>query len=247
MERAEYWQIIDEAKPDPEDEDAYYERLHEALVQLPEAEILDFERHHSELGQEAYRRDLWSAVSAINGGASDDGFTYFRWWLAVQGEDVFQLALANADSLAEINAATDELENESLGYVALHAWQDATEQPDSYPDWPHAKKKRKPPKLRGRWIQSESAFRRKWPLLWRLLDGPPEMDPEWLNWNDGTIRKMVEQIHEQRNWQDLPVLADALEEAGCSDAFVLDHLREGREHARSCWVTYLLRKQMVSA
>jgi hypothetical protein len=34
----------------------------------------------------------------------------------------------------------------------------------------------------------------------------------------------------------LAVLADALEEAGCDNADVLAHLRDGGDHVRGCWV-----------
>jgi hypothetical protein len=55
---------------------------------------------------------------------------------------------------------------------------------------------------------------------------------------------MAKAIHEERRWAELPILADALEEAGCAEPFLLDHLRAGRRHARSCWVThFILRKK----
>jgi hypothetical protein len=38
----------------------------------------------------------------------------------------------------------------------------------------------------------------------------------------------------------LAVLADALEEAGCQDADILNHLRQPGEHVRGCWVVDLL-------
>jgi hypothetical protein len=34
----------------------------------------------------------------------------------------------------------------------------------------------------------------------------------------------------------LPVLADALEEAGCTDEVILSHCRQSGEHVRGCWV-----------
>ena len=64
----------------------------------------------------AYRADLWDVAYAINGGCSDDGFVYFRWWLVMQGEDILEAALENPESLAEISAATRDLEHEGYGY-----------------------------------------------------------------------------------------------------------------------------------
>lgn len=47
----------------------------------------------------------------------------------------------------------------------------------------------------------------------------------WLSWNGGTVKRMAESIRESRCWDDLPVLADALQDAGCEDAEILGHLR----------------------
>jgi hypothetical protein len=42
-------------------------------------------------------------------------------------------------------------------------------------------------------------------------------------------------LDEERRWGELGVLADALEEAGCPSAELLDHLRSPAEHAQGCW------------
>ena len=68
----------------------------------------------------------------------------------------------------------------------------------------------------------------------------PEIDSAWLTWNGGAVRKLAASIHAERRFGDLPVLADALEEAGCADADVLRHCRQGGEHALGCWVIDLL-------
>jgi hypothetical protein len=58
---------------------------------------------------------------------------------------------------------------------------------------------------------------------------------EWLRWHDGTVEKMARMIYEERCFDDLPILADALEDAGCDDAALLRHCRAGGEHVRGCW------------
>ena len=65
---------------------------------------------------------------------------------------------------------------------------------------------------------------------------PPTIDPTWLHWGDSTIPKLAQAIHDSRNFRDLPVLADALEEAGCTDTNVLGHLREPGVHGPGCHV-----------
>jgi hypothetical protein len=52
---------------------------------------------------------------------------------------------------------------------------------------------------------------------------------------------VAETIGAERRWEDLPILADALEEAGCTNAEMLSHCRSGARHARRCWVVDLLR------
>jgi hypothetical protein len=63
---------------------------------------------------------------------------------------------------------------------------------------------------------------------------PVAVDPAWLRWNDGTVAKLASVIHDERRFADLPVLADALEEAGCSRADLLGHCRAGG-HVLGCW------------
>jgi hypothetical protein len=54
------------------------------------------------------------------------------------------------------------------------------------------------------------------------------------------VRKIAGAIYEERAFDRLPILADALEEAGCTDAEVLEHCRGPGPHVRGCWVVDLL-------
>jgi hypothetical protein len=62
----------------------------------------------------------------------------------------------------------------------------------------------------------------------------------WLTWNDGTVVQLARTIYEERRFGDLPVLADALEDAGCDNAELLRHLRGPGPHVRGCWVVDLV-------
>jgi len=62
----------------------------------------------------------------------------------------------------------------------------------------------------------------------------------WLSWNTGTIPKLAETIYADRAFDRLPILADALEEAGCTDADILQHCRAPGPHVRGCWVVDLI-------
>jgi hypothetical protein len=74
---------------------------------------------------------------------------------------------------------------------------------------------------------------------------PAGADPAWLRWDNGAVPRMAEAIHRDRRFEDLPVLADALEEAGCDDSDILGHCRTRREHALGCWVLSLLRSRLA--
>jgi hypothetical protein len=65
---------------------------------------------------------------------------------------------------------------------------------------------------------------------------PVPLDPAWLAWQDGTIWKLAAAVYDDRAFDRLPVLADALEEAGCTDDDMLKHCRGPGPHARGCFV-----------
>jgi hypothetical protein len=81
-------------------------------------------------------------------------------------------------------------------------------------------------------------------LIGELFGNPfrlVSVDPAWGLWNSGTIPKLAQAIYEERTFDRMPLLADALEDAGCTDPTILDHLRGPGRHVRGCWVIDLLR------
>jgi hypothetical protein len=60
------------------------------------------------------------------------------------------------------------------------------------------------------------------------------------DWRSESVLQLARQAHISGDFSTLPILADALEEAGCDRADVLDHLRSGGPHARGCWVVELV-------
>jgi hypothetical protein len=57
-----------------------------------------------------------------------------------------------------------------------------------------------------------------------------------LAWQGGTVARVARAIYEDRRWEDMPLLDDALEEAGCTDQTILDHCRGPGPHALGCHV-----------
>jgi hypothetical protein len=47
-------------------------------------------------------------------------------------------------------------------------------------------------------------------------------------------------MYESYDFSALPILADALQDAGCDNADILTHLRQTGEHVRGCWAVDLL-------
>jgi hypothetical protein len=69
---------------------------------------------------------------------------------------------------------------------------------------------------------------------------PVTVEPTWMRWRDGLIHHMARTIHDRRRFEDLPILADALEEAGCDNPDLLSHCRRPGGHVPGCWALDLL-------
>jgi hypothetical protein len=83
---------------------------------------------------------------------------------------------------------------------------------------------------------------------WSLRCVPNRPDPAWLRWNGGCAAQLARTIDADGAFDDLPILADALEDAGCAVAEILDHCRAGAAHAHRCWaVDWLLGREPASA
>ena len=80
-------------------------------------------------------------------------------------------------------------------------------------------------------------------LLRDIVRNPWQTTPielTWLDWNDRLIVKLAQGIYEDRAFDRMPILGDALEDAGCTDAALLDHLRSPGPHVRGCWALDLV-------
>jgi hypothetical protein len=69
---------------------------------------------------------------------------------------------------------------------------------------------------------------------------PVTIDPSVLAWNDRLVVRLAQAIYDERRWGDLPLLGDALMDAGCDEDEVLAHCRSSGEHVRGCWVVDVL-------
>ncbi|QWA25807.1 DUF4240 domain-containing protein [Streptomyces osmaniensis] len=110
MNRQEFWDLVAAARDQvardqvqaPYPCEAIASAATALLASRPAEEIVAAERVLWDLMSESYSKPLWAAAYQINGGCSDDGFDYFRGWLIAQGREVFELAVAEPDALAEL-------------------------------------------------------------------------------------------------------------------------------------------------
>ena len=83
-------------------------------------------------------------------------------------------------------------------------------------------------------------YRRNLPSL-RCIVGNPyrpvRLDSDWLT---STVVDLARGIYDERAFDRMPILADALQEAGCENTDILDHCRGTGPHVRGCWVVDLV-------
>jgi hypothetical protein len=66
---------------------------------------------------------------------------------------------------------------------------------------------------------------------------PVAFDPSW---RTSTAVVLARQMYESREFSAMPILADALQDAGCEDPDILGHCRGPGPHVRGCWVVDLV-------
>lgn len=123
-----FWQHIETAKRASEgNPERQVELLSQALAALPADELLAFASVFDGLMRRSCTHELWAAAYIINGGCSDDCFDYFRAWLVAQGEAVFEAALHDPESLADLAGAEEgAVELEDMLYVAADVYENKT-------------------------------------------------------------------------------------------------------------------------
>ncbi|MBL8796303.1 MAG: hypothetical protein JNM56_20555, partial [Planctomycetia bacterium] len=59
-------------------------------------------------------------------------------------------------------------------------------------------------------------------------------------WFTSTVISLATAVYDERGFDRMPILADALEDAGCDNADILNHCRQPGEHVRGCWLVDLI-------
>lgn len=127
--RDDFWTVIGAAIDASGGDQARKEQaLKQSLFSLNAEQIMEYARHWEELDAEAYSWDLWAAAYTIHGGCSDDTFQDFRASLICQGRACFEAAIADPDSLAdlEFTDVEDQLYFEGYQYLRWQVYEEKT-------------------------------------------------------------------------------------------------------------------------
>lgn len=123
MDDKRWWDIISVGCPRDVEPDEWCDTLSAVLETLPPEDIVRFDVWMESQAERAYRRDLWRVAALANSGASDDGFYYFRLWLVGMGKQVFETALADPDSLANVLDPTSDMYEAEMYSAAAIAYE----------------------------------------------------------------------------------------------------------------------------
>jgi hypothetical protein len=164
MDINRFWQIIADTRTDADasdpdgNMDRQVEHLRDILSKLPPDEVRDFDRHFAERMNEAYRWDLWAAAYIIEGGCSDDGFMDFRSWLISMGQDVYNKALQEPESLVDsaANPTVEVCSFEEFQYVAGEVYGNELDHGVKHPQEPAGEP----------WEEDDEILQKMFPQLW---------------------------------------------------------------------------------
>ncbi len=91
----------------------------------------------------------------------------------------------------------------------------------------------------GRLVRSLQELKRQAGVLREIVGNPFSpawIAPEWKAWHGECLVRLAAEIYETRTFEDIPILGDMLEDAGCTDSKLLDHCRTPQPHVLGCWL-----------
>jgi hypothetical protein len=125
MNRNDFWAIIDSSI----EADGFDERLqilYDKISELPEADIIVFDKILNDLLNESYKPELFGAVHLMCSGCDDDDFDYFRLWLVAQGKKIYEEAVKHPDSLSVVSLPDELSVYEDFWYIAQDVYEEIT-------------------------------------------------------------------------------------------------------------------------
>ena len=129
MNVEKFWKLIEKTRQISQGaSNQQADLLIDELTKLSEADIFSYQSILDDLMDKAYIAELWdiAGIMASGWGCSDDGFMDFRAWLIGQGQDAFEKALSDPESLVDVVEVGQETQSEALLYVAMRAYELST-------------------------------------------------------------------------------------------------------------------------
>jgi hypothetical protein len=111
--------------------------------------------------------------------------------------------------------------------LAIVAWNDPTLAGDPYWD-----------DEGDRNIAAERAMQAK--IVREIFANPFRLVTIYPSWQTPDVTAIAQSIYQEHAFERMPILADALEDAGCDNADILNHCRQAGEHVHGCWVVDLI-------
>src|SRR3569833_1105515 len=134
----QYWGLVEEVhRESGGDMDRKCKLLDERMRKLTSDEVRSFGEHFGELVYRAYLGELWAAAFIIGHGCSDDSFMDFRSTLISMGHDIFENALVDPESLADIDYDAKRAFYEGYQYVVGRVYRDLNGPSVPRPQKPH--------------------------------------------------------------------------------------------------------------
>jgi len=220
MTNEEFWDIIASSKAASHGTfDGHVQSLTSYLSGLAPDEVADFQRIFAECMDRAYSWDLWGAAEIIGGFCSDDGFIDFRSWLISMGREVYEQALADPDSLADIAPGPNAAKGpffEEFAYVAGSVHEEMTGEDIPFSPWGLLSEPTGEP-----WTQDINELSRRLPRLWAkygeaylrrglMIDSLAAITKSE-DLDSGAKREMIDRLLAIMKSEDLPKLRGAFQ------------------------------------
>ncbi|WP_027622425.1 DUF4240 domain-containing protein [Acetivibrio clariflavus] len=170
MNNEMFWEMISNSrKNNKNDSSRFLEILTSEISKLPEEDIFEFEKILIHNLVRSYTSELWAAAYIINGGCSDDGFNYFQAWLISQGKVIYENAIKDPQSLANVISEDQagEVEFEEFLGVCADAYKMKTGKDDFYENFERIKSSEieNYPEIELNWSEDESSLEKMFPKL----------------------------------------------------------------------------------
>lgn len=182
MDEDGFWRLVGEVWAGEQNiTPAVLHRLTDRLSRLSGEQLDGFVRAFDAAHLRAYRWDLWAAGYVIQDSMGDDGFTDFRTWLIAHGRAVYDRALADPDTLADLTWRSD-LEDMGLAeHYGGHVMQAWSERLGRLPDVDECTWQFPPDDPAGEPFPEDDPawFRRTFPRLWAKVTGDPGGSPSF--------------------------------------------------------------------